>query len=75
MIAFDIISQLFFFFDNDDCQLHFREFLDLLEMTVLIDFNWFCNLAISCVAFLRTIFIRISVPISTRTSRNGLIKT
>ena len=75
MIAFDIISQLFFFFDNDDYQLHFREFLDLLEMTVLIDFNWLCNLAISCVAFLRTIFIRISVPISTRTSRNGLIKT
>ena len=49
MIVLDIISQLFFFFfcfDDDDCYLYFRDSLDLLEIPVLIDFNWFCNLAL-----------------------------
>ena len=42
--------------------MHFRQFLDLLEIPVLIDFNWLCNLPFSCVASLRTNFTEISLP-------------
>ena len=52
MIVLDIINHLFFFL----------EFLDLLEIHVLTDFNWLSNLAFSCVASLRTNFLEISLP-------------
>ena len=54
MIVLDIIRHLFM---SIIC-----EFLDLLEIPVLIDFNWHCNLAFSCIASLITNFIEISLP-------------
>ena len=41
---------------------NFCEFLDLLEFSVLTDFNWFCNFAFSCASSLRTNFIQITLP-------------
>ena len=40
----------------------FLNFLGLLEIPVLINFNWLCNLAFSCVASLSTNFIKIGLP-------------
>ena len=55
-----VICSFFFQVMIANCIL--LNFLDLLEIPVLINFNWLSNLAFSCVAALSTNFIKIGLP-------------
>ena len=63
MVVFDIIVNYSFIFQMMIiANSIFVKFSDLPNIFVLIDFNWLCNLAFSCVASLRFNFIEISLP-------------